>query len=142
MITKKEKIISEAVRILQSNPGGLRQSDLRRKVHNELPEIAINTIRSTVWNLETHVPNEVYKPAQGVLRHSKFREEEITREPVRLEGEEIKEEDFYQPFSDWLVKEVEECTKAIALGGNRFRDKWGTPDVIGKQPDVPAVGFR
>ena len=28
---------------------------------------------------------------------------------------------------------MEECTKAIALGGNRFRDKWGTPDVIGKR---------
>lgn len=32
-----------------------------------------------------------------------------------------------------LVNEMEECTKAIPLGGNRFRDKWGTPDVIGKR---------
>ncbi len=133
MITKKERIISEAVRILQSNPNGIRQADLRRKVHNELPEITINTIRSTIWNLETHVPNEAYKPAQGVLRHVRFREVEVTKEPIRPEGEEIKEENFYKPFSDWLVNEVEECTKAIALGGSRFRDKWGTPDVIGKR---------
>lgn len=28
---------------------------------------------------------------------------------------------------------MEECTKAIALGGKRFGDKWGTPDVIGKR---------
>jgi hypothetical protein len=27
---------------------------------------------------------------------------------------------------------MEECTRAIPLGGNRFRDKWGTPDVVGK----------
>ena len=45
----------------------------------------------------------------------------------------IKEEQFYEPFADWLVNEMEECTKAIVLGGNRFRDKWGTPDVIGKR---------
>lgn len=32
-----------------------------------------------------------------------------------------------------MVNETEECTKAISLGGNRFRDKWGTPDVIGKR---------
>lgn len=34
-------------------------------------------------------------------------------------------------FADWLVNELEECTKAIPLGGNKFKDKWGTPDVIG-----------
>jgi hypothetical protein len=45
----------------------------------------------------------------------------------------IREEDFYAPFADWLVNDLEECTKAISLGGNRFRDKWGTPDVIGKR---------
>ena len=31
------------------------------------------------------------------------------------------------------MNETEECTKAVALGGNRFRDKWGTPDVLGKR---------
>lgn len=31
------------------------------------------------------------------------------------------------------MNDLEECTKAISLGGNRFRDKWGTPDVIGKR---------
>ena len=31
----------------------------------------------------------------------------------------------------WSKNELEECTKAIPLGGNKFKDKWGTPDVIG-----------
>jgi hypothetical protein len=43
----------------------------------------------------------------------------------------VREEHFYQPFAEWLVNELEECTKAIPVGGNTFRDKWGTPDVIG-----------
>ena len=38
---------------------------------------------------------------------------------------------------------MEECTKAISLGGNIFRDKWGTPDVIGirksRQGDIIKV---
>ena len=57
--------------------------------------------------------------------------------PVELR---VSEEEFYRPFADWLVKELEESTKAIALGGNRFKDKWGTPDVIGirvpRQSDI------
>ena len=133
MPTRKEKVISKAVKILKSTPNGLRQSDLRRKIHDELLEIAVNTIRGVVWRLDRDVPNEVYKPARGIFRHISFRELEITKEPIHPEGAEIKEEDFYKPFSDWLVNEVEECTKALALGGNRFRDKWGTPDVIGKR---------
>ena len=34
-------------------------------------------------------------------------------------------------FADWLVNDLEDCSKAIPLGGNIFRDRWGTPDVIG-----------
>ncbi len=29
------------------------------------------------------------------------------------------------------MNDLDECTKAISLGGNAFKDKWGTPDVIG-----------
>ena len=41
------------------------------------------------------------------------------------------EEAFYKPFADWLVNELEECTKAVPVGRNIFKDKWGTPDVVG-----------
>jgi hypothetical protein len=44
----------------------------------------------------------------------------------------VQEEDFYTPFALWLVNDLQECTKAIPLGGSVFIDKWGTPDVIGK----------
>ncbi len=79
------------------------------------------------------LPNEIYKPARGLFRHTAFRDAQVSeaerRVPTRIEK--VREEDFYQPFADWLVKELEECTKAISLGGNKFKDKWGTPDVIG-----------
>ena len=49
------------------------------------------------------------------------------------------EKDFYSPFAEYLEygdedddsRHLDECTKAIPLGGNAFGGKWGTPDVIG-----------
>ena len=29
--------------------------------------------------------------------------------------------------------DMKECTKPIALGGDKFRDKWETPEVIGRR---------
>jgi len=135
MTTRREKIISAALDILKSNPNGVRYSELVRAVHAALQEIPVNTIHGTVWNLETRVPSEVYKAARGVFRHIIFREQEVSEEERKLppKSAKTKEEDFYEPFANWLVNELEECTKAIPLGGNRFRDKWGTPDVIGKR---------
>jgi len=133
MPTSREKIISKAIELLGQNPSGTRYSDLVRRIHEEFPDIPVNTIHGTVWNLDTRVPEKVYKPARGLFRHTQFREEGVSEEelipsPVIPHAS---EEDFYQPFADWLVNELEECTKAIPLGGNRFKDKWGTPDVVG-----------
>ena len=57
-------------------------------------------------------------------------EDEQIAKPKTTKKAEIKEEDFYPAFADWIVNELEEATKAISLGGNKFRDKWGTPDII------------
>src|SRR5207245_4914040 len=58
-----------------------------------------------------------------------------------VESTKIKEEDIYGSFADYLVKELEECSKAILLGGNKFKDKWGTPDVIGVLKPRPTDIF-
>jgi hypothetical protein len=134
MATRTEEIKSTALKILQSNPSGIRYADLVRKIAEELPHIPVNTIHGNVWNLETRLPADVYKPARGVFRHVVFRDEEVIEEQKPpAEVERIREEVFYRPFADWLVNETEECTKAIPLGRNKFKDKWGTPDVIGKR---------
>jgi hypothetical protein len=132
-ITSKEKITSKAQELLEENPNGIRYSDLVRRIHEEFPDIPVNTIHGTVWNLDTRVPEKVYKPARGLFRHMRFKEEGVSEEEQIASAvtPRVSEEDFYQPFADWLVNELEECTKAIPLGGNRFKDKWGTPDVIG-----------
>ena len=87
-----------------------------------------------IWNLEVQFPDRVYKPARGMYIHTKFREaggQVGPPTPPPAGKPKVKEEQFYEPFTEWLVKELEECTKAISVGGNLFKDKWGTPDVVG-----------
>ncbi|MEP6935639.1 MAG: hypothetical protein ABI988_17150 [Nitrospirota bacterium] len=73
------------------------------------------------------------KPARGLYPHASYREPAIepAAAPPTPAAEKIREAQFYEPFADWLVTELEECTKAIAVGGAVFKDKWGTPDVVG-----------
>jgi hypothetical protein len=130
MATKYEKIIQKALEELENNPNGLRYSELVRRMKKEFPDFPLGTIEGTIWNLDIRVPEKVYKPARGLFRLVKFKGLE-TKEGLETPSEKIKEEDFYKPFADWLVSETEEATRAIPLGGNKFRDKWGTPDVIG-----------
>jgi len=133
MPTSREKITSKSIAALETEPNGIRYSDLVRRMHQEFPDTPVNTVHGTVWNLDTRFPKLVYKPARGLFRHTKYREKVVGEEegappPILPRA---REEDFYQPFAEWLINELEECTKAIALGGNKFKDKWGTPDVIG-----------
>jgi hypothetical protein len=133
MTTKKETITLKALEIIKSFQNGIRYSELVNKIHQELSDIPMNTIHGTVWNLDVRLPKEIYKPARGLFRHTTFQE----LQPSKVESKvisapsRVKEEDFYEPFADWLVNVLEDCTKAIPLGGNKFKDKWGTPDVVG-----------
>jgi hypothetical protein len=135
MATIGDKIRKRAIEIIRSEPTGIRFSALVNRLHNERPDWNINTINGNIWNLDAVFPLEIAKPARGVYVATEQQEKEAAPEPAIVE-EEIKEaalgeDQFYQPFADWLKNELEECTKTITLGGNRFRDKWGTPDVVG-----------
>lgn len=132
-MTSKEIIRAKAVELLKQAPHGLRYSEFVSKILEALPSIPKNTIHGTVWNLEVQLPDVVYKPARGMYLHTQYVDKapsEATK-TVAAPSHRIKEEAFYKPFADWLVNELEECTKAIPVGGNQFKDKWGTPDVIG-----------
>jgi hypothetical protein len=135
LATKKEIIQKKALEILDANPKGIRYSELVAKILEAVPDLQKNTIHGNVWNLDVVLPASVYKPARGVWKATKYREQADVTEEVVVAPQPteitLREEQFYEPFADWITSELEECTKAIALGGNRFKDKWGTPDVIG-----------
>lgn len=132
----KEQIRDCAVELLKEKPEGLRFSQLLSLIHQKNNDFKINTINGSIWDLEIQRPDSVYKPSRGLYRLVQFRDtttDQLKPELVAKTTKRIEEEDFYKPFTDWLANEMEECTKAIPLGGNRFKDKWGTPDVVGKR---------
>jgi hypothetical protein len=137
-MTSTERVFQEAVKLVAAAPQGIRWSVLHRTTQSILPGIPANTITGSLHKFRTHLPPDIYQPSRGLYKHIKYKGD---KEPVlvKLPTEEVTpkvtEEQFYKVFADWLVNEVEECTKAIPLGGNKFKDKWGTPDVIGvKEP--------
>jgi hypothetical protein len=131
-----ERIVARALELLTQHPDGLRYSELLRRIAESDESFNTNTIQGNIWNLDAQFPKRVYKPSRGLFRLIQFRDErteQLKEELVEVPPVQIEEADFYKPFADWLVNEIEDCTKAIPLGRNRFRDKWGTPDVVGKR---------
>ena len=132
-----QRIKDKAFELLGQHPEGLRYSELRNKIQDSDPNFNSNTINGSIWNLDTVFPEKVYKPSKGLYRLLAFKDQEleapVVQTPVAKAASKIKEEDFYVPFADWLTNEIEDVTHAIPLGGNVFKDKWGTPDVIGKK---------
>lgn len=145
MPTQREKIIKKTLELLKNQPDGLRYSGLFQEIKNSLPEVPENTIHGTIWDLNKKV-KQIAKPERGVFILTKYLSQEkqaevlrkqVSREIAKKSITEVKksimpnEEKFYSSFADYLVNDLGECTKAIALGGNKFGDKWGTPDVLG-----------
>jgi len=131
-MTQKEQICSKAVELLLQQPNGLRCSELTRLIRQEWPDVKESSLHWTIPDLHVYRPQEIDKPARGLFRHTRFRETEVEgdikiAETTKRRGE----HEFCQFFAEYLTDELEECTKAIPLGGNCFKDKWGTPDVIG-----------
>lgn len=131
-----KRITDKAFELLEQFPKGLRYSELHAKISASDASFNSNTINGCIWNLDALFPDQVYKPSKGLfrlLKHKPADEEAEGPAPVPPPVSKIKEEDFYEPFADWLTNEIEDVTVAIPLGGNKFKDKWGTPDVIGKR---------
>lgn len=132
---KGKRVREKAVDILGENPQGVRYSDLVRRIVEALPDIPVNTIHGNVWDLDKTLEGQIYKPTRGFFRLKKFSETEfvptVSNVQTVPDAFHVREEDFYKPFAEWLVNETEDCTRAISLGGNIFKSKWGTPDVIG-----------
>jgi len=132
-----ERIKSAAFDLLEQHPEGLRYSELHTKIMAIDSGFNSNTVNGCIWNLDTAFPSKVYKPSKGLFRLLKYKpaETEVTEELPAIQPSvaKLKEEDFYRPFADWLKNEIEDVTHVIELGRNVFKDKWGTPDVIGKR---------
>lgn len=130
-----QRIKHKALELLEQSRLGLRYSELRDKILQSDNSLKSNTVGANIWNLDALFPTIVYKPSKGLFRLLKYKPSEAGISESQQPPEKnitVKEQDFYTPFADWLQNEIEDVNKAIALGGKKFLDKWGTPDVIGK----------
>jgi len=115
MATRTESIISKALELLKMNPIGIRYSDLIRKLQTEFPLFPVNTMHGVIWNLETRVPDKVYK-LHGESSGLRYLRRKSTRKMKNHPCcREKKEETFTKPFADWLVNELENAPKQSHL---------------------------
>lgn len=121
------------MKLLEANPEGIRWMELLRGVEALHPETPHNTIHGSLHSL-LKKEVRVRKIAKGLYR---LVESDAQGEPgsvgisSRTSVDGVKESDFYQSFADYLKDELEEANRVVAVGGNSFRGKWGTPDVLG-----------
>lgn len=145
----RAQIRAAAVVLLHDRPQGARFTELVDTLNRKYPERSAKAIGNDIVGLDKALATQVVRPAKGLYLHTRFaspgRPTEERTEPVappiahprrkstsRRVAAEISEQDFYAPFATWLRNDLEEVTHAIPLGGNLFKGRWGTPDVLGK----------
>jgi hypothetical protein len=130
-MSKKEKVFQKIREILKNEPQGLRYSQLARKLHEEFPEMSEHTIGAYIVAFRKEIikgnEKDIITPDRGFFIHKNHYVSSVSN----FQSEPTHEREFYESFANYLRDELEECTSAIPLGGNQFKDKWGTPDVIG-----------
>ena len=134
----KKKIQTLAKKIVAENPGGIRYGALVQRISMENPETPKKTIEGSVWDLPMRFPSEITKPSKGLFLPTTSAAGGVTVTLPVLPPVKIKEDDFYEPFADWLKNELDEATVAIPLGGAGLQKKWATPDVIGVYKALPS----
>ncbi|MCC7014873.1 MAG: hypothetical protein IT454_20085 [Planctomycetes bacterium] len=127
------RVRQAATKLLGDEPAGLRYSELHRALAVALPDIKPTSLPSALVAFTNDLPAEIQKPSHGLYVHCKHADalNHAGDSELSPPKPKVPETAFYGPFADWLMHDLEECTKAIALGGSTFGSKWGTPDVIG-----------
>jgi hypothetical protein len=137
MTTARKRVADAALKIITANPNGIRWAELHRAVRDALPEENPNTVNGSLHHFRTHLPLGVSRPDRGVYALGDCASQGPAPS-VRPAAAKHREADFYQPFADFLVGDLEEATRAEAIGGNGAGGKWGTPDVIGLYEAKPS----
>jgi len=138
--------------VLLDNPEGLRYSDLVELIKRKVSRVPKNTIAGVTVGIDKGDSPIAFKPSRGLYRHITFQDHDQSPIPTSCESKtdvgiglfkkkSTTEEHFYDPFAKWLTEDMEECTRAISLGGAIGKKRrWSTPDVVGiYEPDVSDI---
>jgi hypothetical protein len=133
-----KKIEQYVLNYIRSQTSPAVRGKIIEAVLKEVNGSTYNTVNSTISSMKKK--NFIEQKGDGLwglpAQDSCAEETEAKAKPQQIEvvaptGKKVQESVFYQPFADWLVNEVFECTHAVALGKNVLKSKWATPDVIG-----------
>ena len=129
------QIRQAARQILAEEPDGVHFADLYKRIQKEHPEWVKNTVFTTVSELHRAMPDEFIKPSRGLFQladKAKGSPNLKTAEPSSpLDSSSVLEKQFYASFASFLKSDLEDETHLEPLGGNSFRGKWNTPDIVG-----------
>ena len=133
-----------ARQVLEQSSQGIRHAELVSRIQAELPSAKPTTIAPSVSDLPS-TETDVLRPSRGFYILAKFANTEARpvlpengpQQSARPAQPPIAEQDYYEPLALWLKTE-EQFSEAVAVGGNTFRNKWATPDVIGTYKPQPA----
>lgn len=137
MATARKRVADAALKLIEENPDGIRWTELSRGVEIALPGEKKNTIVGSLHHFRNHLPESVSRPDRGVYAMTSVNPQVATAAGSAAAAK-ARESDFYQPFADWLVGDLEEATRAEPIGGNKAGEKWGTPDVVGLYEPRPS----
>ena len=128
-----------ALELIMQNPEGIGIKDIVSGIIQRHPNAHEGTIRVQVSYMarDSH-KDEIERFSRGIYRPmgkiEDFEDDSLNGDE---EPETYNEEDFYEPFADFLTSELDECSTAAAIGSMRGNGKWGNPDVVGINKPLP-----
>jgi len=126
---EKQKVFDTIMELLEQHPEGVEVKTLVELLKAKFSDLSEGTLRNYISFFRNSFRNQLELHERGFLKLKNSIRANATSN--HSSNRRIMEEDFYKSFAEFLVKDLKECTKAIPLGGNKFQDKWGTPDVLG-----------
>lgn len=126
----KAREIKEAAReIVLAHSDGIRFKDIVEAVLARYPDAIRTTVETQVANhLVPAYPGELSKPSRGLYVPVTV---PSPLPPPPSPPATRTESEFYEAFARYLQNDLEEATVAVPMGGAGFKNKWGTPDVVG-----------
>ena len=131
MAGTRDKKMDFALNEMEKYTTGIRFSELYKLMENNFSGMSKGAIYGFIRDLYKYHSDKLDKPSKGLYILNKYNQNSFSGNIQTSIKQNIQEEAFYQPFAEYLVNDLDECTKAIVLGGNILQDKWGTPDVVG-----------
>jgi hypothetical protein len=127
-----KRVRASALDALKSSPDAMRYSDLKRCLADRVPDASNDVLGREITDLPRLFPSEVERAGPGLYRYRLSTTSNSETPPAaKVRKQRVAERDFYASFADWLMRDTDDCTKAVPLGGSKFGGKWGTPDVVG-----------